>query len=284
MEFDIWHNQYKKVEDIYSKDNWRVELNELATSNICVIYFSSNNIWYPNTEEAFDRSFVNNDYYEWAKYGCLKARKVIYVRDIYKSWYVTGINTRVNSVDKLIDLLKQEIQGMQIITVGSSAGGYMAVLMGCKLKAEYVLCFSAQFTLLEKGCLDKNPLLHQYHNDNKRNLYYDLCGLLAENCVPIYYIMPAYCLEDVRQYKHISSFEHIFTIKISTKRHGVPVLKCNLPELLEMDDAKLKKLYEHYSGKIVNPITFSIHISGIKKTFIGLLKEILRIIKKRKSR
>lgn len=284
MGFDIWNNQYKKVEDIYSKDNWRVELNELSASNICIIYFSSNNIWYPNTEAAFDRSFIDNDYYEWTKYGCMHARKAIYVRDIYKSWYVTGINTRVNSIDKLIALLKRETKGMQIITVGSSAGGYMAVLMGCKLNAVHVLCFSAQFTLTEKECLDKNPFLYRYHNDNERNLYYDLCDLLIENCVPIYYIMPAYCSEDMRQYKHIRNFEQIFTIKMSTKKHGIPVLKCNLFELLKMDNMVLTKLFERYSGKIVNPITFSIYISGLKTTFIGLIKEILRIIKKKKSR
>ena len=138
MYYNIWENQYNKVTAVYRKQNWTYAINNNVDSNLCVIYFSSNNIWFPNTEEAFDRSFIENDYYEWKKIRVKNAQKEIFVRDIYKQWYVTGINQNVNSVDRVYELLKVETRGMRVVTIGATAGGYMSVLMGSLLKAEFV--------------------------------------------------------------------------------------------------------------------------------------------------
>lgn len=101
--FDIWTKREPLAEEIYNKDNYKIIDNPHGTRDECILYFSSNNIWFPNTEEAFKHSFVENDYYEWVKYGSTVSKKAIFFRDIYKSWYVTGINRHISSIDKLAE-------------------------------------------------------------------------------------------------------------------------------------------------------------------------------------
>ena len=90
--FDIWNQRVAVAEEAYQSGNYRIEYNETTDKNECVIYFSSNNIWFPNTEKAFQKSIVEEDRYEWQRNPYRIGKKNIYLRDIYKSWYVQGIN------------------------------------------------------------------------------------------------------------------------------------------------------------------------------------------------
>ena len=87
------------------------------------------------------------DKFEWRKHLIRRAYKQIWIRDITKEFYVRGINNQINSIDKMIDFLKKETEGYRSICIGSSAGGYIATLLGAVLNAEYVYCFSGYFNL-----------------------------------------------------------------------------------------------------------------------------------------
>lgn len=130
--FDIWNQRVLLAEEAYHLDNYKIEYNNAVINNECVIYFFSNNIWYPNTEEAFRKSIVENNRYEWNRNSYRIGKKNIYLRDIYKSWYVQGINDKINSVDAIVDWLRKETSGYEVVCIGSSAGGYMAALVGIK--------------------------------------------------------------------------------------------------------------------------------------------------------
>lgn len=98
------------------------------------------------------RTIKAEDRFEWenlVNYSDIPkhAAKCIFIRDIHKTWHITGINHKINSIDKLIEFLKEITQGYQIITVGSSAGGYMSALVGAKLNAHLAFSFSGQFSL-----------------------------------------------------------------------------------------------------------------------------------------
>lgn len=59
--------------------------------------------------------------------------------------------------------MKRETDGFNVITIGSSAGGYASALFGPKLKAEKVICFNAQFSLdklVEDSTETNSPLLY----------------------------------------------------------------------------------------------------------------------------
>lgn len=279
--YNIWNVKYEKAEKIYAGDNWKSVLNENVNNNDCFIYFSSNNVWFPNEERAFDRSFVDNDYYEWAgtKKACRK--KEIYVRDIYKQWYVTGINDRVDSIDKLYLLLKRETEGMRIVTVGSSAGGYMAALMGALLKAEYILCFSAQYYLWDQAKQPENFFLVKYADDVERNKYYDIVDYMRQSKSIFYYIMPAYADTDIYQSKFVDGLENVRILRIASKHHGVPVLKENLNALLVMDKQGLERLFSDKKGKAVSPIMLSIDTNGVFSTVNDLLLMLRKKLKRK---
>lgn len=77
------------------------------------------------------------------------ASEFIFVRDVYRNWCIHGIYGEINTQDKLAEYLKEKVGSRQVITVGSSAGGYLAVLYGLTLKAKAIYAFSPQVSLFE---------------------------------------------------------------------------------------------------------------------------------------
>ena len=282
--FDIWNQSIPLAEKIYKTNNYKIKENQLCKNGICYVFFSSNNIWFPNTEEAFRRSFIDNDYYEWQRFENIKAEKIIFIRDIYKSWYVAGINETVNSIDALCSMLKKETNGMKVITVGSSAGGYMAALAAAYLKAEYGICFSAQFDITVKGALEVNPLLQKYSSDLSRNKYYKISDIIKESKVDIYYFLPAFCSQDLDQLSRVEGVENIHILKIGAKRHGVPVLTGNLNCILQMNKDALNKLFADYNKKVVGILQISVRLSGIAKTCSFFINDIIKVVKNKVRR
>ncbi len=136
------------------------------------IYFSSNALYYPNTLECFDTKIVKNNRYEWTR-RCVTGNNIanIYVRDLFKQWCVVGINSNLNSLDKVADFLKSLVKHKKVITVGSSAGGYLATVFGILLDADVVFNFSGQFVLTE-DVINEYSLLTKYKNDKTRSKYY----------------------------------------------------------------------------------------------------------------
>lgn len=151
--FDIWDETNQIIQTQYTKDNYKV-IDYKNKSNIAIIFFSSNGLYYPNTQEEFIEKLYVRDKYEWDNISQLPeikkyARRVILVRDIYKQWYVKGINHKYNSQDLLLKLLKNLCSSYEVITLGTSSGGYIASLAGCYLNAKIVFSISGQFELKE---------------------------------------------------------------------------------------------------------------------------------------
>lgn len=74
------------VRDVYNKQpNYKIEYDESCLENVCAIYLSSNDIYFPNTEEIFRKRIVEKFFFEWY-HTRFKARKHIFLRDIFKLW------------------------------------------------------------------------------------------------------------------------------------------------------------------------------------------------------
>lgn len=161
--------QYPQIVQDYWKNepNYLIEYDECCDSkDYCAIYFCSNDIWFPHTEEIFRKRIVEKNFFEWYHCRINKAYKHIFVRDVFKQWYLTGINGQICSPQKLLEFLKQETNGFKVITIGSSAGGYASALFGPKLKAEKSICFNAQFCLerlVKESSLTISPLLYSIY-------------------------------------------------------------------------------------------------------------------------
>lgn len=276
--FDIWNSRSALAEEVYKGENYRISYSDIKNNYppVCVIYCSSNNIWFPNEEKYFKYSFVENDYYEWQKQRVENADKEIWLRDIYKSWYVTGINYEINTIDKLIDFLKKETQGYNVILIGSSSGGYLAALLSKPLKAMKTIVFSAQFDLNIQGALNKNPFLQKYQGTEREN-YYKLNKYLADSNEEIYYIYPNRNIQDIAHRNSIKTLSNVIKMGLRSRRHGMVVYKCCIPLIINMSNSDLKYLFHKYDNSF--PFLLAVRMTGIKATIKELVSMIWKSIK-----
>lgn len=277
------------VQRAYSElQNYLIECAEIEPEEdkYCIIYFSSNDIYYPNNEATFTTQILNKNRFEWFNCRINKGSKHIFLRDIFKQWYLKGINRDINSIEKLLEFLKKETAGYRVITLGSSSGGYAAVLFGSALNAELVYTFNGQFMLSDllsssskkKSSELLDPVIYREQHNPPINQYYSLRPYI-KNPERIHYFYSLHSAWDMDQFAHISDMSLQF-IPFKTSHHGVPFLKTNLPKVLNQPTAKLQK----YKGKINYPLLFSIRIDGLIQTIKNLVSILWDFAKRKISR
>ncbi len=207
--------------------------------NQAVIYFSSRGLCGENDIELFRRNIVEKNKFEF--YGTrIKNSKHIFLRDIRNNWYRDGINTNLNSREKLLEFLKEQTKGLDIITVGSSAGGYAALLYGNLLNAKKIFAFSP----LPENANDEILLLENIKNSS----------------IPSYVLCPSNLENDIRILNKLQNNKCIKALLIKSNVHGVPIHREVVKKIINSSDKKIQKLY---SGKIYNERYFVIKYFGI---------------------
>lgn len=266
-EFDLNDISDSMLVNAFKHDNYEV-IDTGVDSDLCYIFFSSNGLYYPNTRETFREQIEIKNRFEWkwivSKSNISKkASRIIYVRDIYKCWYSYGINEKYNSIDKTIDLLRELSIGKEVVTVGSSAGGYMAVLTAIKLDAIYCLNFSGQYVIDKTG----------------NNTYIDLSEFIGKYKGKIYYFLPAFNESDKKQSEYIIHFDNVKCLYFNDDKHASTMLTGNMPYIINKDCKSLDNLYCKWKGKKINKyffllltVPFYIFVSVMKKEVIEFLK------------
>lgn len=270
--YHVFQTDSDIVNKVYQEqNNYLIEYDKKGDKEWCAIYFCSNDIYYPNTKEIFQKRIIDKNFFEWYHSRINKAYKHIFIRDIFKQWYLAGINININSPKKLIDFLIKETHGYKVITIGSSAGGYAAILYGSFINTQYVLAFNPQYelkSLLERSSEAINPLLFRIKDE--RIQYFDITTYINRQ-TNIFYFYSNASKWDREQNKHlIKDTPNLYKITFNTKHHGIPFLKVALPKVLNLNIEKLKSL----SKNTHNPIWFTIQMVGIRKTLSGLYKQI----------
>lgn len=242
-------------------------------SNICYIMFSSNGLYYPNTREVFEEEILKKNRYEWKwviKKSCVPktAGRIIYVRDIYKEWYTKGINERENTIDKTLDLLKELTRGYKVITVGSSAGGYMAVLAAVKLNAEYCFNFSGQYMI----------------SDDLKNPYTNLTGLLKGYDGDVFYFLPIHCENDKREYESVKNIKCVKVFSFNEDKHAATMLTGNMCYIVGKTREEMLILHKRYSGKLLNKFVFLLQTVQLHKVFGIMKKEVQGFVVRRSGK
>ncbi|MFT3949347.1 MAG: hypothetical protein QM763_20455 [Agriterribacter sp.] len=257
------------IAEFYNNNpNYIIEYDHAVSKEYCVVYFSSNDLYYPNNEIAFTESVVNKNKFEWYKTRVGFGHKHIFLRDIKKQWYLTGINSNINSPEALFNFLKEETKGYKPILLGSSAGGFISVILGQLLNAERIYTFNGQFEILsllnkpEAATVD--PVLFR-NRDNKNLLPYYKAVNFIKNPETIFYFHSNKSQWDIQQNDEIKDYP-VNRISFSTTNHGIPFLKSNLPVVLNFSMQDLKRI----SGKTMHPLIFSLKTVGFIKTVQGL--------------
>ncbi len=254
--------------------NVKIRENQVDNSK-CYIYFSSNDLYIKDSESDFKKKIVENDRYEWLNRRTKEIpRMEIFIRDIWLSWYVNGINGELNSFDKLIDYLKEATQGLEITTVGVSSGGYEASIVAAKLGAARCFDFSGQFSLIHHfNHVKTNPFLKRYYSEYPDGGNLEVYRIIDGADTVIYYFLPMKSAQDIEQAKYAAKCGNVRCIRFSSKRHGSPVLSISLPELLSWDNNKLDGLFDRSEKHELNTICFSMRVSGVLRTFWFLSKK-----------
>lgn len=257
----------KLVEEAYKKNNYLIEYTHHREKNksdsLCAIYFSSSGIYYPNNDEAFEKAFFKEDKYEWYNTRVDGASKHIFLRDIYKQFYVLGINREINTIEKILQFLEKETEGYDIITVGSSAGAYMALIAGCHLKAKIVFNFSGYFDM---KCIDYEiwPFVKKYLVE-KKSPYINLSSIAEKTKTKIVYIYPTLLLGDCLQAEKLKITENIFRFPIKSKIHGIPFKSYFVKTIVNIPIDHFMKIANNHNGKIYTKNEFLIQCIGVTK-------------------
>lgn len=264
---------------IFDTDNYCIEYNNSddCEKDLCVIYFSSNEIYYPNTIQAFNYAIIKRDKYEWKRNRFPNAGKHIFIRDIRKQWYIGGINNALDTPLKMMNFLKNETHGYKVYTLGSSAGGYAAILFGSMLKASRVYAFNAQLNLevtMKSSKPLTDPILFNTVENKEYNFYFNLSNFIASgDSTDYYYFQSCRSQMDLDQYTAITenAKKKLKIIRFKTSNHGFPFLRINLPNILTFEKNDL----EFFVNKTFHPILFSVRLIGIFATFRFVLKALI---------
>lgn len=276
----VFQTDSEIVNKVYQEqDNYLIEFDEKGEKDWCAVYFCSNDIYYPNSEEIFRKRIIEKNFFEWYHSRINKASKHIFIRDIFKQWYLAGINKNINTPERLIDFLKKETEGYKAITIGSSAGGYAAILYGSFINTQYTLTFNPQFeiqSLLKSSSEAIDPLVFRIKDE--RIKYFNITNFINKE-TKIFYFFSNKSRWDIEQNKILKKDIHnIFKLEFSSRHHGIPFLKVALPVIINSNDFLLEK--ESY--RVHNPIMYTIKKVGIIRTITGFVKQVLHAYKRRR--
>lgn len=237
----------------YEEPNYKIVKTRASGSKRALIFFSSNGIYFPNNEKEFREKILELDYYDWLNIGRHRLiqrhfSKIIFVRDIYKQWYVTGINSRIDSQYKLFEFLRDELEGYSITTCGSSSGGYMAALMGSLLDAERIIDSSGQFDL--SVTMGNEPFLDMMADDPGFSRYISIKDVIGPHLGSLYYFYPARSEKDIVQNRHVEELD-IKRFAMDSDKHNRTIKPVCYPYVLTMPSGRLDALCKKYSGSII---------------------------------
>ena len=264
MDFNQTTN-VKVLEAYNTLDNFKIVEGDKSSDTIYV-YFTSNGLYFPNTEECF-QEVLTKDKYEWQYNLVNGARKHILMRDVFKQWYIKGVNSKINSIDKIISFLREETQGFKIITIGSSSGGYMATLIGRLLDANKIYCFNGQFDIWDRVTIKENStlnlLLEKHKEEETLTKYFNIIPFLKAGSAPLFYFSSTFSEWDKEQSLLTNDLSYIFPFFIKSDIHGIPFYKQNLSRVLNSEPNTLKAIA---SKKQMSQFKFSLKLEGLLNT------------------
>lgn len=279
--FDLYDLNNELIVNAFKNKN--IEVYDVDNGqNRTLICFSGNGLFAVNDEATFRKTIIEDSRYEWQNL-CKHTNfemwysQIILVRDIFKQWYVNGINSECTSIDDLLSLLQSMIpENNTIVTVGNSAGGYMAMLVGIKLKATSIFSFSGQFSIWDQ--LEQAPLLQKYKDDISRSKYYDISQLIREydfhkENTSLFHFYPGKCDWDISQVKQCPLKKNVHLLAFDRDTHGVTVISYSLPYILTTRNDKMDYLCRMFENKLIDPQEFLIHVLGKKNFMIYFIKK-----------
>ena len=243
----------------YGKSNYKIVHGDSKEENTCYIFFSGNGIYRSNTLGELRKTIYAEDRFEWEYVanlsGIIKTSKCIFVRDVYKNFYVNGISKKYDDIDKLLEFLRSETSGYIVRTVGNSAGGYMAMLAGSILGAEIIFSFSGIVDLYHYNDAvygNNYYFMKKYRDAPGRSRYFDIIRIVNAD-QPVMFFYAANNDEDVRQANKIKEKRGVVFFPVSSSEHGKTIRTETISKLFTFTRAELYEFCKKNSGFIKDP-------------------------------
>ncbi len=183
--------------------------------------------------------------------------------------------------------MKDKTKGYEIIIVGNSGGGYLAILLGSQLKnVKRVYSFGGLFSLYtwtgsNNNVVFANTYKEQIGNKEKEK-WFSLYDLVQNYPVPLLHFYGIKHAGDSEQVRPIleKNLKNIFLIKMNSSVHSGHVPGYNYPKLLSASEKHLKKIQDLSQKEIISPNYFSIKNIGLFKLAFYKTKSVLKRLSK----
>lgn len=277
------------IKQVYETRQGNIFIRENHTdNNYCYVYCSSNNLYKKDNESDFFQKIVQENRFEWMNRSAKNSpAKEIFIRDVWLSWYANGVNQKINSIERLIEFIRIESSGMDLVTIGVSSGGFIAAILASECNAVRCFDFSGQFSIQNHfNHSTDNPFISQFYDGKKQSGggYFEAYKFIQKSKTSIYYFYPYKCKQDSEQAVIARSCDNVKCIAFDSNRHGSPVLSVSLPVLLSYSNDMLDQMYGKNRKRVINPVLFSCKVSGIIPTARFLFYKTYKILKKRALR
>lgn len=249
--------EYRKENNCFSK----IFNND---SNICYVFLSSQGIYKEAWNASQMKGSFENNRYEWQNIANNKkllknAKKYIFIRDIGKELYQHGINSDMDSIDKIVSFVKRETKGMNVFLVGSSSGGYLAFILSQLTNVRRVYSFGGLVSLENKSTY--HEVKERYAVDEK---YASVERYIGKQCV-IIHSFGIQSNEDLFNYnilKANNSNQCIF-IPFKAREHAPRPYADDIIKMLCFSDSQLNRLKHKLAGRTaINQFRFSLICGG----------------------
>ncbi len=184
--------------------------------------------------------------------------------------------------------LKEKTKNFEVIIVGNSGGGYLAILLGSQLdNVKRVYSFGGLLSLYTWTGSNNNVVFANTYKDQigdkKKERWFSLYHLLYDYPKPLLHFYGMKHAGDVEQVRPIleDNLQNVFLIKMNSQVHSGHIPGYNYPKLLSASEKHIKKIQLLSQKKNVSQNYFSIvNIGLIKLAFYKCKSIIKRFFKK----
>ena len=125
------------IKEVYETVKGNIFIRKNQTDNRkSYVYSTSKELYKKDSESDFVQKIVKGNRFEWMNRSAQNTpTKEIFIRDVWLSWYANGVNQDIDSIEKLIDFIRMESFGMDLVTIRVSSGGFIAAILASECNA-----------------------------------------------------------------------------------------------------------------------------------------------------
>ena len=222
-----------------------------------------------------------------------KFGKILFLRDPFANFYLQGINSKVSSIDDVIEFVKKILQiddDSKISIMSYSSGAYLSLILASSIGCvKRIVAFSPIVSLYEWSYSDIQE--NQYFKDQLEKLnakevcskYFDISKIILNIRSKVLVVYPSLSTLDNLQINKISKLNNIFRVGIRSSKHSVAISHMNYVNLICSNDVKFKKFCQKINNLNMKSYMFTIknlkHLY-LKEWIIRILHLTKRLVKK----